>query len=82
MNYYSKKAFVKYRETYSRRQSQVLAILEDMGKATLDKIAEKMGVANHCVSGRISELKKVGKIEPVGSKDLNGSLRAVYAIVT
>lgn len=49
-----------------QRYARILQILADRGPLTLFELAAEMGVFDHQISGRITELKRDGWIEPTG----------------
>lgn len=63
-NAQSKAANLKVSKTESREQ--VMYVLLHYGASTCKEIAQKLGKPMHYVSGRITELKKLGMVEPTG----------------
>jgi FixJ family two-component response regulator len=70
-NAQSNAAFSKLYANLTTRQQQVLgsiAIKGSMGR-TCKEIAERHGCGMNAISGRITELKAMGKIKQIGRRD-------------
>ncbi|MGE5609792.1 MAG: hypothetical protein ACM359_11095, partial [Bacillota bacterium] len=66
-----------------RRHQQILQLLRDRGPLALWEIAAALSVFDHQVSGRLTELKQQGLIQPLGQRRTNpatGCPAEVYEI--
>jgi len=71
-NAQSNAAFEKIEETLTERQEDILFLIADWGGedgATCRNIADLMGCGMNAISGRITELKRMGKIKQIGRRD-------------
>jgi predicted transcriptional regulator len=69
-NEQSTQAFqTKVAPTLRQRQIEVLQAIKNAGNQglTCKELAEAWGIGMNAISGRFSELKKLGEIEPAGS---------------
>ena len=64
----SRAAAERVNRDLSERQRRVLAFVTEFGTATCREVAKAWGVGLNVVSGRLSELQKLGKIEPTGAR--------------
>lgn len=64
----SKAAYRSIRSTLADRQLECLYEFKHAGSAgmTARTLSEIVGTGLNCISGRVSELKKIGAIEPTG----------------
>jgi len=62
-------AFAKVQEKLTLRQEQVLATIKFRGEVTCKDIAERHQCGMNAISGRITELKAMGKIKQIGRRD-------------
>jgi predicted HTH transcriptional regulator len=75
-NAQSNAAFEKIEESLNLRQLQVLATIKlapgwkpETNGATCKEIAERHNRGMNAISGRITELKRMGKIKQIGRRD-------------
>jgi len=73
-NAQSNAAFEGIKETLTQRQNQVLGAIEILDRysgkgATLHDIAHWLRLGANKISGRITQLKAMGKIKQVGRRD-------------
>ncbi len=54
-----------------RRREQILTLLRERGPMTCFELAQVIGVQDHSVSGRLTELKTDALIEPTGERRVN-----------
>jgi len=83
-NTYSELANIQAHEGKQRRREAVLDFIRSQGTygATVDEYSAFTGLAPNVVSGRFTELKKTGHIEPAGHERRTrlGSLAAAWRI--
>lgn len=53
-------------EELGRRQIAVLAHLIKYGPHTNRQLSERMGIPINCICPRVNELRKLGKVKPIG----------------
>lgn len=66
------------------RRAKILQLLRDHGPQTLFELAQRMELHDHQISGRITDLKRDGLIEPTGerrTKPETGCQAEVYRLV-
>src|SRR6184192_2913738 len=70
----SQAAFAKIKDRLTGMQLVVLDLIRESGDRgmTCDEISAKMGRGENCYSGRISELKRLGKIKKNGTRLTRG----------
>ena len=68
-NAQSNAAFEKIEETLTHRQNAVLGIIRDCVNATSKDVAYWLCSPLNAISGRITELKAMGKIKQIGRRD-------------
>jgi hypothetical protein len=68
-NAQSNAAFKKIEETLTHRQNAVLGIIRDCVRATSKDVAYWLCSPLNAISGRITELKAMGKIKQIGRRD-------------
>ena len=74
-------AYEKVKEWKSEAHERIYGIIQSKVAATLQDIAGEMNVPDHVISGRISELKDMGRIFVSGrSKNKVGNSCSVYTI--
>lgn len=60
-------------------QVRVLAVISSNGASTLEDICNIMERPEHCISGRLTELKEMKAIKVLGTaKNSNGNTCSVY----
>jgi hypothetical protein len=62
-------------------KKQILGHLKTFGALTLQDFHLKMGKPVHKISGRLTELKREGKIEEVGNRKIGDTDFTVYDLV-
>ena len=75
-----------YREvkhTHSQAQIVVLNAIRERGDATIEEVAYMLGKTSNEVSGRFTELRKIGLIEATGARRLTkrGKTATVWRVV-
>jgi predicted transcriptional regulator len=74
-------AYDKVKQWKSEAHERIYGIIQRRQAATLQDIAQEMNVPDHVISGRISELKEMGRIFVSGrSKTNGGNSCSVYTI--
>ena len=74
-------AYEKVKQWKSEAHERIYGIIQRRTSATLQDIAREMNVPDHVISGRISELKEMGRIMVSGRTTNNdGNSCSVYAI--
>jgi Mn-dependent DtxR family transcriptional regulator len=74
-------AFEKVKMWKKDSQLRVYRCIERRGAATLEDVARDLGVPVHCISGRITELKQMGRIVKGGIAVTSaGNTCSVYAV--
>ncbi len=77
----------KVKPELSKRQSEVFEVLQRFDKLTLFEISmqlsfsRKMDVPINTISGRITELRKLGKIQEAGKRSIKGTTFTVWEVV-
>lgn len=63
------------------RQQQVFDAVEDMGSASNEQVAEKLGLPIQSVTGRVNELARYGYLDVVGTTfNKSGHLAKLWAV--
>jgi len=75
-----------YHEGHRTMERRVLEFVRDCGNrgATILEIAEALGVGCNCVTGRLTDLAKAGRLVVLPAKrhcDINGRRKIVWAAV-
>ncbi len=68
-----------------KRRDQIIALLRDIGPMALWQLAERLGLHDNQISGRMTDLKRDGLIEPTGDRIARPGSTAtaeVYRLVT
>lgn len=77
----SRMAYDAIKHKIGKRQEAVYKIIERRGVATSEDIADEMGLPMHAVSGRFTELLKLGLIGVEGTgKNRNGNTVRLYSV--
>jgi predicted transcriptional regulator len=66
------------------RRAAIVQLLHARGPMTLFELADAIGCLDHQISGRVTELKRAGRIEPTGDrrrKPSTGCLCDVYRLI-
>jgi len=72
-------AYGKVRKWKNDMQMRVLDTVKRNGATTLEDICKIMDRPEHCISGRLTELKQSGVIKIVGTtKNSNGNTCSIY----
>lgn len=56
-------AYIELKPSLGARQREVLEVITKLGAANNRQIAEHLGLEVHKITGRVDELRKLGKIE-------------------
>jgi predicted HTH transcriptional regulator len=65
----------------SERQRQVMEVMNKFKRLTSYEVALKMGVELHTISGRFSEISKLGLIKRDGTRKIKDSNFTVWEVV-
>ncbi len=79
----SQLALSKAAPKFGERHARITQILDQHGPLPIFRVAELLGVPEHTISGRFSELRKGGVIERTGErveKPFSGSKCDVYRV--
>lgn len=79
MHQNSLESFTKARQWKNDMQMRVLNVIRRNGASSLEDVCKLMNRPEHCISGRLTELKQMGVIKVIGTaKNSNGNTCSVY----